>query len=749
MTDDPIIGLVLFAVGVILLGLFGFGSMIAKFYRKVDQGQALIINSLKKVEVSFTGAFVLPIIHRAEVMDISVKTIEVDRRGKEGLICRDNIRADIKVTFFVRVNQKTEDVLKVAQNVGCTRASDQRTLEELFGAKFSEALKTVGKKLDFEDLYNERDDFRDQILEIIGTQLNGYHMEDAAIDFLEQTPIENLDGMNILDAQGIRKITELTATQRVHTNELSNRAKRDIGKDDLETTMTLLEYERQEADANAKQRREIESVLARETATADEIKAQERARSELAKIETEQQISIRAINKQREEQVAAKNKERVLAVETENVEKERSLQIIAREREVDLQRISKDKEVEIEKKAIAEVVRDRVAVDKTVAQEEENIKDLREIMAAERTKKTAIIDAEAKAQQGLVASIKAAEANEEVAKFEARQRIVTADSELDASDRIAKAKIRTAEGVQAELAAEGLATVRVKEANALANEKQGLVEAKIHREKMEAEAVGREKQGMVEIRLTESRADAVQKEGLAEATVLREKMQAEALGKEANAKALEAQGLAEAKVYREKAEAEASGVEKKELAMAVGIREKLVAEAEGLAKKAEAMKALDEVSRDHEEFRLALDQERTLAIEKYRTNIDIARAQAEVMGEAFKSANIQIVGGDEAFFNRFTNAVSMGQSLDGFLSTSKVAQRALEKFTGFDDRDGPTSSDSPSEGIDISNALTKLLQGMDTDKKREILNLVGLGGQSGKGKPSAKKPVEPEILDEP
>ncbi len=35
-----------------------------------------------------------------EIMDISVKTIELDRSGADGLICRDNIRADIKITFF-------------------------------------------------------------------------------------------------------------------------------------------------------------------------------------------------------------------------------------------------------------------------------------------------------------------------------------------------------------------------------------------------------------------------------------------------------------------------------------------------------------------------------------------------------------------------------------------------------------------------------------------------------------------------
>ena len=143
---------IMILAGVMLFFLFvgGLTVVIAKFYRKVEQGRALIINKLKaNPEVTFTGGTVWPIFHKAEVMDISVKTIEIDRRGKDGLICQDNIRGDIKVTFFVRVNKTSEDVIKVAQAIGCARASDQKTLEDLFIAKFSEALKTVGKQLDF------------------------------------------------------------------------------------------------------------------------------------------------------------------------------------------------------------------------------------------------------------------------------------------------------------------------------------------------------------------------------------------------------------------------------------------------------------------------------------------------------------------------------------------------------------------------------------------------------------------------
>src|SRR5215216_7113530 len=173
-------------LAVILVVVIALSAVVSRMFRKVEQGKALIVSKVRRVDVTFTGAVVLPVLHKAEIMDISVKTIEISRTGREGLICRDNIRADIRITFFVRVNKTTEDVIKVAQAIGTDRASSETTLQELFSAKFSEALKTVGKQLDFVDLYTKRNDFRDQIIQIIGRDLNGYVLEDAAIDFLEQ-----------------------------------------------------------------------------------------------------------------------------------------------------------------------------------------------------------------------------------------------------------------------------------------------------------------------------------------------------------------------------------------------------------------------------------------------------------------------------------------------------------------------------------------------------------------------------------
>lgn len=474
---------ILIAIGVVLAVLLILLIAISRLFLKVEQGKALIVSKVRNVHVTFTGAVVLPVLHKAETMDISVKTIEIERTGQEGLICRDNIRADIRITFFVRVNKTVEDVVKVAQAIGTARASDQVTLQELFNAKFSEALKTVGKHLDFVDLYTKRDEFRDRILQVIGTDLNGYSLEDAAIDFLEQTPLVQLDTNNILDAQGIRKITELTAIEHVRTNEFTRNEEKEITRQNVDAREAILELERRQADAENRQHREIETMKAREEAETAKVQAEERLKAQTANLRTDEQLGVQDQNRAREVAVAEKNRERVIAIETERIEKDRMLEVVAREREIALANASKDKEVEVEKRSVAEVIRERIAVDKTVAEQEENIKRLRAVEEAERSRQAIVIRAEAQAQENLVKDIKAAEAAEAAAKHKAREALVLAESRQQAAELDAAAKIRLAEGIQAEAAAQGLAEVEVRERGAEVIEKEGRAESIVIREK--------------------------------------------------------------------------------------------------------------------------------------------------------------------------------------------------------------------------------------------------------------------------
>lgn len=718
MFDSPVFAYLFAGIGGLFFLILVAAALYSKLYRKVDQGKALIVSKMSDIDVNFRGGLVIPVVHRSETMDISVKTIEISRMSKEGLICKDNIRADIKVTFFVRVNKTKQDVLKVAQSIGTTRASDQETLEQLFIAKFAEALKTVGKQLDFEELYTKRHVFKEQILAVIGDDLNGYVLDDAAIDYLEQTPVESLDHNNILDARGIRKITEITANQAVYTNELRRDAEKNTRKKDVETREAILELDRQQADAEAKQAREIATVKAREEAETAKVQSEERKKSELARIRLEEEVAINEENKQRQVDVAVKNRERVVAVEQERVLKDQQLEAISREKETELRRIAKEKALEIEKKEIEDVIRARVVVHKTRVEEEERIKDVQKIALADREKKAAIIAAEGRAEEQLVSEIKLAQAREEAAKFKAKETLTLAEADLEASDKQARAKIRLAEGIQAEQAATGLASVKVKEADAIAIEKQGDAKARVTVNQMKAEADGREAQGLAQVRVSEAEAQAERKQGEATAAAQQAMLEAQARGKEADAIATEKMGAA----------------------LAVELREKAMAEAQGLQEKAEAMKKLDERSRAHEEFRLKLDKEMELKMKTIDARISIAKEQAAVMAEAMGKAKINIVGGDGEFFDRFINAVTMGQAMDGMLHNSDTAQNVLSEYLEGDRslpadvRDVLSSSAANSETIknlSVSGSLMKLMANLDDNKKAKVENLISQAKQLG------------------
>lgn len=644
--------------GVALLIVVGLLIMVIKCYRKVLLGQALIRNGMGGTKVSFSGTFVIPIVHQCEYMDISVKRIEIDRRALQGLICKDNLRADIVVAFFVRVNNTVEDVIKVAQSLGCERASDRQALIELFDAKFSEALKTVGKQFDFSELYTNRVSFREQILDVIGTDLSGYVLEDAAIDYLEQTKKNLLSPDNILDAEGIKKITILTAEQFELANAREREKDKTITQQNVEAEEAILELNKQLAEAEAKQKREIASVQAREEAETMKVQQEEREKAEKARIAAEEEIAVSEENKQRTIIVAARNKERTDAVETERVERDRGLEATARERVVSIAQVDKDQAVETEKKGLQAAIRERVVIEKSVAVEEERINDVRQFAGADRSKKVEITKAEEEAEQALVKDIKQAEAARKAAEFYAEQNVIDAQANQDASVKNAEAKKILAAASVKEQAVEGTAAAEVMELTAVAVEKQGTAEAKVMELKFHAEA-------------------------------------------------------------------------------------------DGIRDKAEAMKIFDAVGKDHEEFKLELNKEKEIELAGINISRDIAREQSKIVGEALKSAKIDIVGGENHFFERLVNSITTGKSVDRMVNNSKVLgdikgallggdpDSARQQIQDFVARFGLTSEDL--KNLSISALMMKLIAGADREQKGVLNSLLNTLKELGVADMPAKK----------
>ena len=706
-TIGIIIGAVIFTI------VIGYVLLIRLFYRKINQGQALVRTGYGETKVAFNGMWVIPLLHNAEVMDISLKQVIINRDNKDGLICKDNLRADIKVAFYVRVNPTVEDVKMVANTIGCARASDPELLNVLFESKFSEALKTIGKRFDFVELYDAREKFRDEIINLIGRQLNGYFLDDAAIDYLEQTPVQYLDEDNILDAEGIKKIRDLTAKQITQANKIQREKEKEIKKQDVEAREAILELEKQQAEKEDVQRREVASVKARESAETLKVQEEERTKSDRARINREREIEVEEQNKMRDVIAAKKNKERTEAIETEKVERDRELEATERERIVELARIEKEKALEVERKNIQDVIRDRVAVEREVVEEREKIKDTEAFQGAEREKKVAILAAEQRAEAALVERLKKAEADKDAAVMEAERRITEATANREAADKDAESKKIMADATAEEHAALGLAEARVLEAKAQAREKEGLASANALEFQNKAEAKGIELKG-------EAQAEADRKKGQMEAKISLEKGMADAQVLEAKAAASEKMGTSEAKVIEMKALADAKGVQAK----------------------AEAMKKLDGVGKEHEEFKLRLEKDKEVELAHINIQQQIAAAQAQVLSEALKAAHIDIVGGDQQFFDRLSGAITNGKYVDRLFSNSEHLLDAKQALLGdgnghfgnalrtFMEQFSFTSEDV--KNLTVSALIAKLLTQAGTEQQKSVLSsLQGMAASLG------------------
>jgi hypothetical protein len=324
---------------------------------------------------------------------------------------------------------------------------------------------------------------------------------------------------------------------------------------------------------------------------------------------------------------------------------------VRRERTVALAEM--DKEVKVAEAAV-EVERRKavvVAEQKAVVQQSEEKLNLEARMTAERVREVTLIEAEMNAKRDqvekVVASeaqrdaernlaeaekiriISAAEAAREAALREAERLQTMADAEAKASDKRRHVAEQEAEGLAAREAASGLAEAKV-------------ITAKASAKKADASAV--------------------RELGMAEAEVAK------------------AKGDVQAEITQSQAEAEAEGTKDRELAVASGIEAKGLAEAKAIEEKAKAMKLLHDAGQQHEEFRLRLAKERDIELAAIQVERDIAQAHSEVVSEALKNAKIDLVGGENDFFQKIVRAVGTGKAVDRLVQNSRTVSDIKETF---------------------------------------------------------------------
>lgn len=699
-TQSFLLGL---AVFVILAVLF----LLILCVRKIQPGRAGVKTGFGGLQVAFDWMVRIPLLQTYHIVDISVKKLEITRKGKDGLVCRDNIRADITVAFYIRVDATEESVRKVAQMLTPERVSDVEQLRELFEAKFSEALKTAGKQMEFHELFTERLRFRDEIQLTIGKDLDGFLLQDVAIDYLEQTPLDQHDPNNVLDSEGIKKITEITQRERVLANEFSQRAQVHVEKENADAAIAKREQQRRDAEDTAKQQRAILEVQTNEEAEAQKVIEIRRQDVAARRLEADESIHLRTEDMNR----AVQERQFTVTKEKQRLEQE-SLQEgeearVRRERLVSLAEM--DKEIKVADAAV-EVERKRaivVAEQKAVVEQMEEKRNIEARMTAERTREVILIEADMNAKKEQVVKVVAAEAQKE------------ADRNIAEGEKI---KIITA--------AEAARESSVREAETM----QTLADAESKASEKRRHAMEQEAEGVAAKQAATGLAEA--KVLVAKAAARKNEAEAEKFAGLAEAEVIGAKGQAGAAVTESQAQAEAEGIKDRELAAAAGIEARGVAEAKGIEEKARAMKALHDAGQSHEEFRLRLAKERDVELAAIEVQKSIAASHSSVVGEALRSAKIDIVGGENDFFEKVVRAVGSGKSVDRFVENSRTVTRIKDSLFGGDPEKLKTQlrgwvkdfgvSSEDLKNLSIAALLARLMTSTKDSSLRTMIESAGL-----------------------
>jgi uncharacterized membrane protein YqiK len=498
----------LYAIAAIVaLLLFVFiAALFSAFLKKAAPGTALVKTGfgLGEAAISTSSAIVIPLLHKHEVIDMTVKTVRLRRREHDSLSCADGIRAEVEVDFYIKINPIDEDIRRVANSVGCTRASNLDTIRELFEAKFSDALKTAGSKLTFDQLYQNRKEFKTQILIALGQEgdadivLNGYRLDDVAIQYLEQLPLNKHDGNNVLDSKGIKEIAQRTSSEAEAANQRLNEKNVRIAEQNQVAESRQLEIDQDLSFKRAKQRREIDEMAAKERALAEKTKQEQSALEERANIARMLEVQIAEQKKQEETNIAEKAKERAIAVAEE--EKAKAIELAKIQRE----------------SAIAEQTKEKLAMlEKTALQEAEKIKaeeqavTVKAVETANRQKQISVIAAEQEAQVTLTSQKVEADVKAYNLLKESQARLEAAELDLLSVEKQARTEIIDAEKEsKKELIAKNV------EADMEAYKLRTIAAARLEAADLEAKAAAKE-------------ADAIRNIGIANADTLAARLMAE------------------------------------------------------------------------------------------------------------------------------------------------------------------------------------------------------------------------------
>lgn len=426
--------LMLTGFGVLCLMAGMFVVTITRLYRIAPADEAFVRTGMGgKKAIIDGGAVVIRAIH--SVIPVSLKTmrLEVEREGGDALITGDNLRADVKAEFYIKVQKKPEEVLMAAATLG-DQAVTPENIKKVVFEKLVNALRTVAATKTLSDLHTKRNEFADAVHQIVAADLahNGLSLETVTISKLDQTPVKAMrPDENVFDAQGARTIAEITQKAKVERNFLEREADKKVKAQDVERDKFIYERDIEVASAAAERDRQIKVAKSEAEQRSASFAAEQEKLAETARIMKEQVVQVAEVEKAKVIEVA--NQQREQAARTAEIDKEKAVEVTERDKQIAVANKEKDR-------ALAEA--DRAAAEKDAETQKQAVLTVEVTQTAERDKTRAVITEQAEIEKKKLR-------NQMEADVQAYTAVKESEGEQEAAVKKAEARTKLAEAEKA------------------------------------------------------------------------------------------------------------------------------------------------------------------------------------------------------------------------------------------------------------------------------------------------------------
>ena len=411
-----------------------------RYYAKATLDTALVRTGFggRRV-VTDGGCLSLPILHQVQKVSMGALAFEINRVGRDAVLTRDKMRADVQFEFELRVAPTEDGIATAAQALGARIARGGDTVKDVFAGSLVDAIQRAAAARTLEDIHLDRSGFSEDVAEAIEAQAAklGLTLVSASLIAVDQSDLSQWNENNAFNAQGMRQLAELVADQRKARVRIETEAEVAVRESHLAQHQRQLELQRAEREAEIAQQEHLAKLEADATSREERARGDAKLASETTRIENEKRVKATQVASDE-----ALRKAEMAAIRTLEEEKIENDILIARKRAAEAEARAEEEEARAKVILAAESV--QAQKERAIATREREIAHLKQEkdLALESAKvKSDVETLLEKAKAEAAAKTRASEAERARMEAEAAGRIALNQAENTLGDAVIRMRL--------------------------------------------------------------------------------------------------------------------------------------------------------------------------------------------------------------------------------------------------------------------------------------------------------------------